>query len=121
MVMEQQFYLKDAENSDDSNFMQSIVSELLQIGESIREKYDVINASIKAFDVITEESVGINKLIEFDGNSELDRAHLRSLALTGLYESVHKDPSLITFQRSLLTLAFLKLMYKDFFQKVDYN
>lgn len=119
--MEQQFYLKDAENSDDLNFMSSIVSELMEIGENIKEKYEVINASIKAFDVITGESVGIKKLIAFDGNTELDRAHLRSLALTGLYESVHKDPSLITFQRSLLTLAFLKLMYKDFFQKVDYN
>lgn len=120
--MEQvKFYLKNNESDTDSTLMNVIATQLVEIGETIKEKYDVINTTIKAFEAITEEPIGIKQLISFAGNDEIDRAHLRSIALAGLYEGIQKDPSLITFQRSLLTLSFLKLMYKDFFKKIDYN
>ena len=115
------FYLKNDKSEGDSTLMSLLASELMQAADLIKEKYEVVNASIKAFEAITQETTGIKQLIHFNGNDEMDKAHLRSLALAGLYEGIQKDPSMITFHRSLLTLAFLKLMYKDFFQKIDYN
>jgi hypothetical protein len=95
----------------------SLLSGLIELGKELYENYDVMQTAKQAFDAITNESVGVKQLIEFSGNSELDKKHLRAIALTSLYENMEKDPSLLNFHRSFLALALVKLMVTDFLRE----